>query len=50
MLPYGEAPFLCNAALSPFYFRVVEFLHSTTLHAHQMIMVRTFIEFKDGFA
>ena len=50
MLPDGEASFLCNSALSFFYFGIVNFLDPATLHPYQMIMMRAFIQFAHGFA
>jgi hypothetical protein len=50
MLPDGEASFLCDSALSFFYFGIVKFLDPAALHAYQMIMMRAFIQFEHGFA
>jgi len=50
MLAYGEASFLCYATLPFLYFWIVEFLHPAALHAHQMIMMRSFIKFEHGLA
>lgn len=41
---------LGNSMLAFFYRCVVELLNPTTVQAHQMVMVLTFIEFVNGFA
>ncbi len=43
-----EAVFLGYGLLSGLYFDIVKFLYAAALHAHHVIMVFAWIEFKDG--
>lgn len=45
-----EATVLGDFLLPFFNFRIVKFFHPTALHAHEMIVMAAFIQFKDCFA
>lgn len=46
----GEAALFRNFFLAGLDFRVIELFHAATVKADQMIMVRSMIDFKNGFA
>ena len=50
MVGNTEATLQSNALLAPFNFVVVKFFHQTAVKTHQVIVVRSFIQFKYSLA
>lgn len=50
MVGNTETPLQSNALLAPFNFVVVKFFHQTAVKTYQVIVVRSFIQFKYGLA